>query len=151
MGSVSSREIFTTLKSKVARTFVSDSILNGSCIAKPPRCDPKRGHQRGQCGSLFFVEWFECCWCWSQCWIVPLWLVLENHANNFERNVFQSWSWLLRAVLLEIWLLQGLLDRRFGVLGGVVRLAELVLVERVQLDGFERVQLEARLANPPLR
>ena len=58
---------------------------------------------------------------------------------------------LLRAVLLQIWLLQGLLDRRFGVLGGVVRLAELVLVERVQLDGFERVQLEARLESPPLR
>ena len=50
---------------------------------------------------------------------------------------------LLRAVLLEIWLLQGLLDRRFGVLGGVVRLADLVLVERVQLD-------EARLESPPL-
>ena len=63
----------------------------------------------------------------------------------------------LRAVLLGIWLLQGLLDRRFGVLARVVLmvlldlLVEFVLVERVQLDGFERVQLEARLESPHLR
>ena len=52
MGSVSCREFFTTLKSKVARSFVSDSILNGSCIAEPPRCDPKHGQRGGQCGSF---------------------------------------------------------------------------------------------------
>ena len=52
VGSVSSREIFTTLRSKVARSFVSDSILNSSCIAEPPRCDPKRGQREGQCGSF---------------------------------------------------------------------------------------------------
>ena len=44
--------IFTTLKSKVARGFVSDSILKGSCKAAPPRCDPKRGQRGGQCGSF---------------------------------------------------------------------------------------------------
>ena len=52
MGSVSSWEIFTTLKSKVARSFVSDSILNSSCIAEPPRCDPKRGQRGRHCGSF---------------------------------------------------------------------------------------------------
>ena len=52
VGSVSSQEIFTTLKSKVAHSFVSDSISNGSCIAEPPRCDPKRGQRGGQCGSF---------------------------------------------------------------------------------------------------
>ena len=45
MGSVSSREIFTTLKSEVARSF-SGSILNSSCIAEPLRCDPNRGQRR---------------------------------------------------------------------------------------------------------
>ena len=71
VGSVSSQEIFTTLlKSKVARSFVSSSILNSSCIAEPlrcdtnrgqrrvcdaavpPRCDPKRGQRGGQYGSF---------------------------------------------------------------------------------------------------
>ena len=52
VGSVSSREIFTTLKSKVARSFVSVSVLNSSCIAEPHRCDPKRGQRGGQCGSF---------------------------------------------------------------------------------------------------
>ena len=32
-----------------------------------------------------------------------------------------------------------------------MRLVELLLVERVQLDGFEQVQLEARLESPHLR
>ena len=45
VGSVSSREIFTTLKSEVARSF-SGSILNSSCIAEPLRCDPNRGQRR---------------------------------------------------------------------------------------------------------
>ena len=68
VGSVSSREIFTTLKSEVARSF-SGSILNSSCIAEPlrcdpnrqrrvrkaavpPRCDPTRGQRGEQCGSF---------------------------------------------------------------------------------------------------
>ena len=70
VGSVSSREIFKTLKSKVARSFfVSGPILNGSCkaalrrcdpnrgqrrerdAAVPPRCDPNRGQRGGQSGS----------------------------------------------------------------------------------------------------
>ena len=52
---------------------------------------------------------------------------------------------LRRAFLLELhaslWLLQGLLDRRFGVVGGLVLmelvdfLAEIVLVARVHFDG----------------
>ena len=45
VGSVSSREIFTTLKSEVARSF-SGSILNSSCIVEPLRCDPNRGQRR---------------------------------------------------------------------------------------------------------
>ena len=51
MGSVSSLEIFTTLKSEVARSF-SGSILNSSCIAEPLRCDPNRGQRREQCSSV---------------------------------------------------------------------------------------------------
>ena len=46
--------------------------------------------------------------------------LFEDHSNNFEHVRVR--------VLLEIWLLQKLLDR------GVVRLAVLVLLERVQLD-----------------
>ena len=52
---------------------------------------------------------------------------------------------LRRAFLLELhaslWLRQGLLDRRFGVLGGLVLMelvdfvTEIVLVKRVQFDG----------------
>ena len=56
---------------------------------------------------------------------------------------------LLRAVLLEIWLLKGLLDRRFGVLGGVVLMVLLDLL--VEFVLVERVQLEARLESPHLR
>ena len=43
-------------------------------------------------------------------------------------------------VLLEIWLLRG-----------VVRLAVLMVIERVQLDGFEQVRLEARSESPRWR
>ena len=52
VSSVSSRDVFTTLKSKVARSFVSGSILNSRCIAEPPRCDPKRGQRGEQCCSF---------------------------------------------------------------------------------------------------
>ena len=45
MGSVFSWEVFTTLKSEVARSF-SGSIVNSSCIAEPLRCDPNRGQRR---------------------------------------------------------------------------------------------------------
>ena len=46
VGSVSSRIIFKTLQSKVARSFVSGLLLNSSCIAEPLRCDPNRGQRR---------------------------------------------------------------------------------------------------------
>ena len=52
VGSVPSWEIFTTLKSEVARSFVSGSILNSSCIAEPLHCDPTRG-QRENNVALF--------------------------------------------------------------------------------------------------
>ena len=50
VGSVSSRVIFKTLKSKVpARSFFdSGQCFNNSCCAGSPRCDPKCGQRREQ-------------------------------------------------------------------------------------------------------
>ena len=98
-----------TLKSEVSRSFF---------VASPLRCDPNRGQRRqqeaaasprcdpmrivrtsGMASTMVFVdEWAESCWCWAE--------------NNCEQYVFE-FGW-------EIWILQGLLDRRFGVLGGVL-------------------------------
>ena len=114
MGSVSSREFFTTLKSKVAR------------------CDPNRG-QWGERDAAFLPA------------VTP-------SAVSGEDNVALS----LRRTVRVLLVLVAVLDQQFRVrallevwlLRVVVCLAVLMLIELVQLDGFEQVLLGKRTESP---